>query len=342
MLNLGCHLIWIDCMVVNKVNFFTLLWMSNDESMYSPANADTVKQRTSKPPSYMIFYDLNTAQIAHMHREFTLKNWSLDHIESYVKIVKPKAQPGKDARKSTKSGAKSKQPHAQTTSANKTSSSSQQQPTQAKSYEEIFYICQFKCLHDSAPKLINKLHHSVTDLKFNECFRDLVTHDKLKQNYIPIKVSQILINVNTQANKHFYYTALYRPVQYVKSYQEETVEYQKMDEYLKTTSLYCVKNSLSDEEFYKLWEDFTGKSWKLIDMKAYKDEKNITKFSAIWTPLADFYEGSSKLFIGLNKNELLTKVNEMNMKGLYPKFLTNYGYLNSLGEHVYCIFFCQF
>ena len=159
---------------------------------------------------------------------------------------------------------------------------------------------------------------------------------------MPIKISQLLLNVNTLTNKHFYYTALYKPIQYSKLIQEENVNYAKLDKDLKTTSFYCVKNNLSDSDFYELWEDFVTKSWKLIDIKAYKDEHNITKFSAIWTSLSDFYEGSSKLFIGLNKSELLTKVNEMNSKELYPKFLTNYGYLNNLGEHVYCVFFCQF
>jgi len=320
-------------MVVNKVNYFSLLWTSNDETMASQANATNLKVRQAKPPSYIVFYDLNTAQIAHMHRELNLQNWNLELIEPYVKIVRPKNLSKEiNHRKSAKSARKPSQ------------SRSSSNLSLATSYEEIFYICQFKLLHDTKgdAKVLNKLHHSVTDLKFNECFKDMVYHDKAKQNYLPIKTNQILINVNTLNNKHFYFTAVYRPISYLKSTQEEQREYEKQDNNLKTTALYSVKNNLSDTEFYELWNDFTSKNWKLIDLKAYKDEKNITKFSAIWTPLADFYEGSSKLYIGLNKNELLTKVNEMNGKGLYPKFITNYGYLNSLGEHVYCIFFCQF
>ena len=333
MINLCCHLIWIDCICVNNVNYFTLLWMSNNEASNS-------KFRQAKPPSYIVFFDLNTAQIAHMQRELNLKNWNLELIESYVKTIKPKSATKENQIQRSKSAKSAKKPtHCK--------SSSNHQLALTTSYEEIFYICQFKCIQDNSlqkcdSKTLNKLHHSVTDLKFNECFKDLVKHDKSKQNYIPIKISQILLNVNTLTNKHFYYTALYKPIQYTKSSQDEQQDYEMLDKSLKTTAFYSARNDLSDTEFYDICADFSSKNWKLIDLKTYKDDKNITKFSAIWTPIPDFYEGSSKLFIGLNKNELLTKVNEMNTKGLYPKFVTNYGYLNSLGEHVYCIYFCQF
>jgi hypothetical protein len=321
-------------MVVNKINYFSLLWTSNDETMSSSSNTTNLKTRQAKPPSYIVFYDLNTAQIAHMHRELSLKNWNLELIEPYVKISRPKnLYKESHNRKSAKSARKPIQAKV-----------SSNQSLSITSYEEIFYICQFKFLHDikGDVKVLNKLHHSVTDLKFNDCFKETVYHDKSKQNYIPIKTNQILLNVNTLNNRHFYFTALYKPIPYLKSCQEEQHEYENLDKNLKTTGLFSAKNNLSDTEFYDLWFDFTSKNWKLIDLKAYKDEKNITKFSAIWTQLTDFYEGSSKLFMGLNKNELLTKVNEMNIKGLYPKFISNYGYLNSIGEHVYCIFFCQF
>ena len=316
MLNLSCHLIWIDCIKINKINFFSLLWIHNDESG---------KIRSAKPPSYMIFYDLNTAQLAHIYKEYCLdNNWNLEIIESYVKTTRPSnIRQNKDNRRA-KSARRFNQ-------IDKTSS---QQNSPSKSYEEIYYICQFKLCESnskSAKKLNNKLQHSIIDLKYDEWYNQVVSSKK----YIPFNINQILVNVNTINNKHYYFTTLYKPIDYFQLSDDDIETYQKNSDDLKNTSLYIIKNNLNDTDLYKLWEDFSKKNWKIIDLKAYKDENLITKFSAIWSPLPKFYEGSYKLFIGLNKNELISKVNEMNSKGLYPRFLANYGYTNSSNELVY-------
>ncbi len=110
---------------------------------------------------------------------------------------------------------------------------------------------------------------------------------------------------------------------------------------LKETSLYYTRKNLTDLEVVELYNSFSKNSWKLIDLKAYKDEKSLTKFAIIFTTLC-FYEGTSRLFIGLNKMETLEKIDEMTQKGLHPKIVTAYSYSSKLGEHLYAVFFCQF
>ncbi len=110
---------------------------------------------------------------------------------------------------------------------------------------------------------------------------------------------------------------------------------------LTETSLYYTRKNLSDLELMELFNSFSKNNWKLVDLKAYRDEKSLTKFAIIWTTLC-FYEGTSRLFIGLNKNETLDKIEEMTLKGLYPRIVTAYCYSSKHGEHLYAAFFCQF
>ena len=44
----------------------------------------------------------------------------------------------------------------------------------------------------------------------------------------------------------------------------------------------------------------------------------------------------------MNKEETLDKIDQMALKGMYPKLVTGYCYSNTNGEHLYALFFCQF
>ena len=322
MINLQCHLIWIDANTVNKINYFNFIWISNEDSFelnsLNPkfASIQCPKPITAKPPSFLIFYDLNTAQLAHLYKEYSQeKNWNLELIESYSRINLPN-------RKKTKKSSVSK-------------------ISSTKSYEEIFFICQFG-YNDSNKnsKLNNKLHHSVIDTRFDEVFKQTVKHNFKQTMYHPIRVSPLLINVNTVNNSHLYYSSLYMPIDYYKPVNDD--DYDEKNSDLTSTSLFTVRKNLTDLELMNLFEELTSVGMKLVDLKAHKDEKSIVKFSTVWSSMHGFYEGTSKFFIGLNKEEILNKTKEMKSKFMYPKMITNYGYLNGSGEHVYAIFFCQF
>jgi hypothetical protein len=303
MLSLQCHLLWIDVIMVNKENYFNMIWTFNEE-----VNGCSNKFQAKLTP-HMIFYDLNTAQMSRIYKEFSVEqNWNLELIDSYVKVGK-------------------------STSAD-------------KSNEDIYYICQFRNISDyvnlkikNKEKILNQLQHSIIDNRFNECFTSKVKFS-YGQNYIPIKLTPLILNLNTAKNKHYYYTIIYKPIS--RPENQSSIENSNFEDLLFTSSNYYARHGMTDNELLEVYNLYTSKGWKLVDLKAYKDEKDVTKFSTILTCVNEFYEGSFKLFIGLNKNELVEKIEEMNLKGLYPKILTNYGYLNKNQEHVYAIFFCQY
>lgn len=144
MINVQCHLIWMDCIQINKVNYFNLIWQNNDEkyqinSLENINNANVTTETRSfqaKSPTYIIFFDLNTAQLAAINHEYSTENgWSIQLVEQYIKI------PGEilekvDSRPKTSKPSKSKTNRPQT-------GNSLNLATQ-KSYDEIFYICQYK------------------------------------------------------------------------------------------------------------------------------------------------------------------------------------------------------
>ncbi len=141
MLNVQCHLIWIDCTLINKVNYFNLIWQSNDESYQinslesvgKPPSAGTCSSFQAKTPSYMIFFDLNTAQLARITHEFTVESdWTIQLVDSYVRT------PNLTAHTSVKTRLQTGKLRAQT------AKSSQASTVTTKSFDEIFYICQFK------------------------------------------------------------------------------------------------------------------------------------------------------------------------------------------------------
>lgn len=321
MINSQCHLLWIDCISINQVNYFNLIWQNN-QTVNGVAFV--------KPPAYLIFYDLNTAQLAQIYHEYSNENkWNLELVESYIKVksIEPKI---KFTRKSKLNDGKSpeKIPF--------------QNPATIKSNEEIFYFCQFRQLFITTNENVNKLQHSIIDTRFNDSFDQCVQYSSVNRSIsVPFRICPLVVNVNTITNKHYYYTCLYKPIDIHiqnadKEYSVQHTNHLKVSEFY-----YCSKN-LNDNELIELFESNSKNSWKLIDLKAYKDEKSITKFSAVWSSIKGFYEGTFKLYIGLTRDETLSKINELNSKGLWPRIVTSYSYLDNSGEHVYAIFFCQF
>lgn len=335
MMNVQCHLIWTDSILINKINYFNLIWQSNDEiyqinsldyiaNTNSTGVVDSSSSFPAKSPSFMIFFDLNTAQLAQINHELTIESdWTIQLVESYLKtpdlkVIKPKS--GRRPQ-TTKSGARDKS-----------------QMSSQKSVDEIFYICQFKKKTNEKEKSL-KLQHGIIDNRFDEAFKETVKYKAKTSIHIPLRSTPLLVNVNTISNKHFYYTSLYMPYDNYKPLDAEDYNENLSD--LKQTSLYYTRNNLNDLDILGVYDSFSKNSWKLIDLKAYRDVNCLTKFSMIWTKLC-FYEGTSRLFVGLNKNETLDKIDEMTLKGLYPKIVTSYCYSSTHGEHLYALFFCQF
>lgn len=127
MISLRLHVTWIDVIQINKTNYFNLLWTC-DQTQHQASQA--------RPPQYLIFYDLNTAQVAQIYKEHSLEhNWNLELIESYIKDSKP--------------------------SLNIRKKSAKNHTSVLKSYEEILFICQFKFNSSATNK--NKLQQSVID-----------------------------------------------------------------------------------------------------------------------------------------------------------------------------------
>ena len=147
----------------------------------------------------------------------------------------------------------------------------------------------------------------------------------------------------------------------------DALDYNEKLSDLKETSIFYTRKNLTDLALLDNYANLSRNSWKLVDLKAYKDENSMTKFEMIWSKLP-FYEGTSRIFIGLNKvfilcifknivsfkcsclykiiyflkNETLDKIDEMTAKGLYPKIVTGYCYSSKHGEHLYALLFCQF
>lgn len=344
MMNVQCHLIWMDCICINKINFFNLIWQTNDEKHEINSLNQEIKSSRSEKSfcaesiSYLIFYDLNTAQLANFYQKFCIENnWSIQLVESYVKTPEIKEAKRTNRPQTSKSRPLTSKSSKLRPQIDKLIGSDNNIGTE-KSYDEIFYICQIK-KKTQPNEVTNKLHQAIIDSRFDETFKETVKYSKDRAIYIPLRSTALLVNVNTMTNKHFYYTNLYMPY---KNFQPaDGIDYNDKASSLKETSLFSICKNLTDLELLKLYETNTKKSWKLVDLKAYKDEKSTTKFTTIWSSRS-FYEGTSRLLIGLNKSECLEKIDEMSLKGMYPKIVTSYCYLNSERDHLYALFFCQF
>ena len=78
------HLIWLDVIMINGLNYFNMLWKSNCSDIIIKNSNDEFKLFEAKPPTYIVFYDLNTAQMAHIYKEYSIdQNWSCELIDSY-------------------------------------------------------------------------------------------------------------------------------------------------------------------------------------------------------------------------------------------------------------------
>lgn len=310
-LNADFHLAWIDVVCINKINYFSFIWTPDPEN----------DKRNPKPPNYMIFYDLNPAQLESIYKELSIdQKWNIELIESYIKYNKPSLLHRRKSMQKVRFNLASIR----------------------TSNEEIRYICQFKYSNaEISKKTFNKLQHSLIDWRFDEVHAKTLESLPNKQNYMPIRLTRVLMNVNTINNKHYYYSTLYKPVNIIqKSCYDRKKTYDE-DEFLIMDKIYQVRKNLTDQELVKTYEEFNKQNWRLIDLKALKDENSVTKFSTIWTCYESFYEGTSHLYIGLSKNELLTIIDTLKARKLRPKFVTNYGYMDLKGEHVYAVYFSQ-
>jgi hypothetical protein len=269
MLNIQCHLTWIDCISINQINYFNLLWQKNYEtggngSLLSTPSSNQLSLPcyfNAKTPQYMIFYDLNTAQLAQIYHEYTSDNqWNVQLVESYIKT--PNASKKKvnqqltDRKKSSKTNRINNRSSSAITKSSDTfqlnSSSNSSISSTAKSYDEIFYIVQFtrniKSISNDINlieknKLINKLHHSIIDTRYNQVFKECVKYSESADMFIPLRISPLLVNVNTLTNKHFYYTCIYKRIKNYKPIDE--FDFNEKQSNLKQTSLFHVCNGNS-------------------------------------------------------------------------------------------------
>jgi hypothetical protein len=106
-------------------------------------------------------------------------------------------------------------------------------------------------------------------------------------------------------------------------------------------TVFYIENNLNDNQVIDVFLNYTIKNLKLIYMKAFKNEKQIIKFTIIFTNNPP-YEGTCQLFIGLNRNELSNKIISMREKQLYPSIISNYGIMTVNGDHLFAVFFNQF
>lgn len=271
------HLIWIDVCRIVKMTYFNLIWHINKTD-------DETRLHKAEPPSYVIFYDLNTAQLAHFYKEYSIeKNWELELVDCYVK-----------ARNSSLARHRSRRPKSRCVSActvsptklNRSKSSTHLITTQSN--EDIYYICQFRMSKNT--HTMNKLHHSVVDKKFLDNFREQVKFN-YKQNYMPVRVVPMLFHVNTMENRHMYYTSVFKPV------DRKLLGDEEIGDDPTSTNLYCFRKDLNDFQFISLFETMKKHGWKLVDMKAYEDEKSMTKFSTIWANNDGIYGINISIFV---------------------------------------------
>lgn len=277
MLNLDCHLKWMDVCLINKVNYFNFIWSK------SPLNA------SGRPPEYVIFYDLPSAKFTEIANKYTNDlHWNLEMFDCYLK---PKLSLNKRKHKISKK-------------------------------QELFYICQFK-ENLEFEKHLNKEHHSIIDDQFDDSYKEMIKYN-YKQLYGPHIITKTLVNLDGKKHRRFFYSALYRPIN--------------------KDALFYIEKDLNDKKLFKIYEEYTQNNLKLVHLKAYKNELDNLLFITVFTN-RPFYEGTSQLFIGLTKNELMTKIELFKKRKLYPVIITNYGYLvqgnNSHYEHLFAVFFCQ-
>ena len=145
MINVQCHLIWMDSILINKVNYFNFIWQNNDEKYEinslkkmekNPANCSYSFEANS--PSFLIFYDLNTAQLAKVNNELCNDgNWIVELVESYTKYTGNDVIKRENRIKTAKFRPRTAKP--------KTT-----EPKPKEQNEEIFYICQFKLKQNPA------------------------------------------------------------------------------------------------------------------------------------------------------------------------------------------------
>lgn len=193
---------------------------------------------------------------------------------------------------------------------------------------DIYYVCQFRATHDSYINdkgnkdlaiHLNKLQISIPERKFDEYHREATKYN-YKQLYGPANIHPIVVNIDNDKNKQAFYMSLYKPI------DKETI--------------FFIENDLSDSQVMDVFINYTIKNLKLIYIKAYKNEKQILKFTIIFTNNPP-YEGTCQLFIGLNRSELSNKIISMREKQLYPAIISNYGIMTVNGDHLFAAFFNQ-
>lgn len=228
MLTHQCHLIWIDVICVDRINYFNLLWMRNTDTI-NVVNTPPPKQSffiPANPPAYLVLFDINTAKLAEIYRELCIEqDWNIELIDSYVRETtaepRPTPEPTKPRPKS-----QTKQSNKKIQSKNTSLAVSSSSTSVKKSNEEIFFICQFKRIvkiensNNHSSFLKNVLQHSIIDNKFDESLKKVMKFS-YKQINIPLRLSPLLLNVNTINNKHFYYTSLYKPVESIKPSEDD-------------------------------------------------------------------------------------------------------------------------
>lgn len=335
MLDVQCHLISVDVtMLDDDVNYFTFLWTRNyekPEKTVMRTNADMAIDFNAQPPSYLIFFDMNTAQMAEVYSHYTTeRNWTVELIDSY--ISRPYYAPSSRVKTAASSRT--------TKSALKKSSAA----STVRSHEDITYIAQFK--YTPGNKISNKLDHSIIDTRFNESLKEM-TKVNYQQMHMPIRSCPVLMNVNTVTNKHLYFTTIYKPIDFMKI---EVDDFHADNEEC-STPLFSVRRNMTQEQLLNWYKKFNRNDWRLIDLKAYKEPKTEeTRFAAIWTREEGFCEGTTVFFVGLTRDQLANKVTELSARQLHPKLITNHGHASSnddnnnkeSGEHVYAVLFCQF
>lgn len=297
------HLTWIDTVFINNTNFFSFLWTANDPS--------DLPSRSAKPPIYLIFYDMNPAQLESVYDQFIFNKWTMELIESYARHQNPILLK-KRRQKAQRQGSK-------------------------KSYDEIKYICQLKFSPFNAP---TQLKHSIIDSKFNNDYQKIVGFVKGKF-CVPVRHTRVSMNVNVIKNEHFYHSMLFKPIDLEnKSCYEKNNYFDENDKVI-VNNVYQIRENMSDKDLIQVYEELNRSNWRMIDLKAYKDKNYDVKFATIWTRLESFREGTSLLYIGINQDELDQLSTKLKQKSLHPKLVVNYGYMNIKHDHVYVVYFTQ-
>jgi hypothetical protein len=291
MLQADCHLTWLDATQFNNENFFSFIWTQNEEKQTINAESALQFPYHAKPPSCLVFYDLNSAKFTETYKNMTESHqWDLVLFDSYLKPVvsAPKRRP---------------------------------KPVLSKNTTDIFYICQFKRrpAEDSAP--FNKEQHSLPDTIFKDKFKKMTANNPKQQLYAPSNLHPICVSSSAVSAKHFYWSALYKPID-----SNETKVF--------------IEDNLCDSEFLAKFNHYQKLGIKLVYLKAYKNLKSILKFLGIFTNMP-FYEGTVQFFMGLTKDELLGKINQMREHNLYATIITSYGMVTHDDEFIYAALFTQ-